>query len=297
MINRISYAIKQGFKQIVRNGTMTFASLFSITAMLLLLGVFFVALTNINMLMNEAKEQYNQVQLYLQDSVSYDTSQLMMENIGNMDNVETVSYLSKDEGMAQWKKKWGDNAYMLDWLPENPLPNTIIINVADIEKMDAVASAAGQFDGVEDVRYYKDAVKKLTSVTHAISLAGWIIIAFLIVICVVVVSNTVKLTVFARAEEIEIMKYIGATNWFVRGPFLVEGVAIGMVSALIAAGLCALMYIKIVETIGPNIFMIFRTSMVPADFLMLNLVQIFIAIGISVGACGSIISMRRFLDK
>ena len=70
-----------------------------------------------------------------------------------------------------------------------------------------------------------------------------------------------------------------------------------MVSALIAAGLCALMYIKIVETIGPNIFMIFRTSMVPADFLMLNLVQIFIAIGISVGACGSIISMRRFLDK
>lgn len=297
MINRISYAIKQGFKQIVRNGTMTFASLFSITAMLLLLGVFFVALTNINMLMNEAKEQYNQVQLYLEDSVSYETSQQMMEGIGSMDNVETVSYLSKDDGMAQWKKKWGDNAYMLDWLPENPLPNTIIISVKDIEKMDKVASAAGQLDGVEDVRYYKDAVKKLASVTHAVSLAGWIIIGFLIVICVVVVSNTVKLTVFARAEEIEIMKYIGATNWFVRGPFLVEGVAIGIVSALIAAGLCAIMYVKIIETIGPNVFMIFRTSMVPAKFLMLNVVQIFIAIGISVGACGSIISMRRFLDK
>ncbi len=297
MINRILYAVKQGFKQIVRNGTMTFASFFSITAMLLLLGLFFVVLTNVNMLMNDAKEQYNQIQLYLNDDVSNDAAQDMMSNIGSMENVDSVSYLSKEEGMEQWKKKWGDNAYMLDWLPENPLPNAIIVSVENIEMMDSVAAGLSKLQGIEDIRYYKEVVKKLTSVTHAISLAGWIIIGFLIVICVVVVANTVKLTVFARAEEIEIMKYIGATNWFVRGPFLVEGVAIGLVSSLIASALCAIAYAKIVAEIGPTVFIIFRTGMVPVDFLMLNLVQIFIAIGISVGACGSIISMRKFLDR
>ena len=110
------------------------------------------------------------------------------------------------------------------------------------------------------------------------------------------VSNTIKLTVFARSREITMMKYVGATNWFIRGPFLVEGMLIGMFSALISVGIIALTYSKISELIGQDVFIILSTPMVPVSFMTINLISIFLAVGISIGACGSIISMRRFLD-
>ncbi len=111
-----------------------------------------------------------------------------------------------------------------------------------------------------------------------------------------VVSNTIKLTVLAREREISIMKYIGATNWFIRGPFLVEGILIGILSSLISAGIVSFLYFKITELIGHEIFVMLSTTMVPGDFLTVRLIWIFLALGVSIGACGSIVSMRRFLD-
>ena len=120
--------------------------------------------------------------------------------------------------------------------------------------------------------------------------------AFLIIVSLVVVSNTIKLTVFARSREINIMKYVGATNWFIRGPFLAEGIIIGIISAGIAAGISNLIYSKIVDVIGAEVSNILSTPLAPVGFLSWNLLVIFIALGASIGACGSIISMRRFLD-
>ncbi|MEI3518681.1 MAG: FtsX-like permease family protein [Clostridia bacterium] len=119
---------------------------------------------------------------------------------------------------------------------------------------------------------------------------------FLIIVSIVVVSNTIKLTVFNRAHEISIMKYIGATNWFIRGPFLAEGIIIGIISAGISMGLATLMYKKLIEVVGPQIFSVLSMPMVPVNFLAYNFTWIFMALGISIGACGSIISMRKFLD-
>jgi cell division transport system permease protein len=127
--------------------------------------------------------------------------------------------------------------------------------------------------------------------------AAIVIMIFLIVVSVVVVSNTIKLTVFARAREISIMKYVGATNWFVRGPFLVEGIIIGIFSSLVSAGITYLIYSRIVATIGTKVMTILSSPLVPAGYLSLNLIVIFLAMGISIGACGSVISMRKFLDK
>ena len=122
------------------------------------------------------------------------------------------------------------------------------------------------------------------------------VMVFLVVVSVVVVSNTIKLTVFARAREISIMKYIGATNWFIRGPFLVEGIIIGIFASLVSAGITFLLYSKVVELIGTQVMTILSSPLVPAGYLAVNLICIFLAMGVSIGACGSIISMRRFLD-
>jgi len=111
-----------------------------------------------------------------------------------------------------------------------------------------------------------------------------------------VVSNTIKLTVFNRADEISIMKYVGATNWFIRGPFLVEGILIGIISAVISLAITYLVYDQIVDIISDQVYQMLSMPMVPVGFLIFNFAWIFLALGVSIGSCGSIISMRKFLD-
>ena len=291
-----SYGFKQALKQVGRNGAMSLASFFSIIAMTLILGVFFIALVNINLAMDKAKQDYDQIQVYLFDSTSLEDAENIQSELSAMPEVSEAYYLSKDEAMAEWKAEWGESAYLLDSLSTNPLPNAIVIKVAELEGASSVAERAGSFEGVEDVVYYQDTVDKLSKVTNALQIAAWVIMAFLVMVCVVVVSNTIKLTVFARAEEINIMKYVGATNWFIRGPFIIEGMLIGLISALISAGITGFLYSKIIEIAGEDIFLMFNMRLMPLDFFAINLLWIFVALGISVGAVGSLVSVRRFLD-
>ncbi len=296
MFNSIRYALKQGIVQVFRNRAMSIASMFSITAMLLILGLFFVLVVNINLAAESAKQEYDTIQVYLTDETTYDQAMTMIDETKALSGVETATYLSKEDALQDWKSDWGESAYLLDSLTSNPLPNSIVVKVANLESSDAVVNVLRTKAGVEDVKYYKETVEKLVRITDGIQIAALIIMVFLVVVSVVVVSNTIKLTVLARAREITIMKYIGATNWFIRGPFLVEGIMIGVVSALISGGIVALVYSKIVELIGQDLFLILSTPMVSGEFLTRNLIYIFVSIGVSIGACGSIISMRRFLD-
>ncbi|MGN0711080.1 MAG: permease-like cell division protein FtsX [Anaerovoracaceae bacterium] len=296
MFNSIRYTLKQAFVQVFRNRTMSIASIFSITAMLLILGLFFVVIVNINMAAESAKKDYDTVQVYLLDETTFEQADTIMSDMKRLSGVSQVSYLSKEDALEDWKADWGESAYLLDSLTSNPLPNSILVKVENLETSDAVVSALRAYPEVEDVKYYKETVEKLLKITDAIQIAAMIIMVFLIIVSVVVVSNTIKLTVIARAREINIMKYIGATNWFIRGPFLVEGIIIGIVSAGIAVAITAFVYGKIVELIGQDLFLILSTPMVSSSFLTKNLIYIFMAIGVSIGACGSIVSMRRFLD-
>ena len=198
--------------------------------------------------------------------------------------------------MDEFKTRWGENGYLLNSLQENPLPNSVVIMIGDLEKADSLAQKAATYDGVEDVKFYKDTVDKLLGATKFVQIAAIVVMIFLIIVSIVVVSNTIKLTVFNRANEINIMKYVGATNWFIRGPFLAEGIIIGVISAGISIGLSALIYRQIVKAIGDQLLSVLSMPMVPVGFLVYNFTWIFLALGISIGACGSMISMRKFLD-
>ncbi|HWQ77733.1 MAG TPA: permease-like cell division protein FtsX [Anaerovoracaceae bacterium] len=296
MLNSWGYAVKQAFKQVFRNRAMSVASMFSITAMLLILGLFFILVVNVNMVSETAKKQLDTIQVYLLDTTTYEQASAMVTQLSGTEGVKEAAYLSNEEAMAQWRAKWGDNAYLLDGLENNPLPNSLVIKVTVLEAADSVVAKVKTFDGIEDIKYYKDTVDQLMRVSKFMQAGAMIMIAFLVVVSVVVVSNTIKLTVLAREREIGIMKYVGATNWFIRGPFLVEGILIGILSSLISAGIISFLYHKINELIGHEIFVMLSTTMVPGDFLTIHLVWIFLALGVSIGACGSIVSMRRFLD-
>ena len=296
MLRSLTYNIKQGFTQIFRNRGMSLASIFSITAMLLILGLFFVIMVNVNMFTEAVKQDYDQIEVFLKDDTSQEEIMNIMSRMKTCDGVTEVEYRTKDEALEIMKQRWGESGYLLDTLGNNPLPSSILITVDSLDNAGKVAEYAGSFENVEDIQYYQETVEKLTDITNFLQIAALIIMGFLVVVSVVVVSNTVKLTVFARAKEIRIMKYIGATNWFIRGPFLAEGILIGILASAIATGLIALIYGKIVELIGAQVLAIVSCPLISVSYLTTNMVIIFLALGMSIGAWGSIVSMRRFLD-
>lgn len=295
-MTRVLYNIKQAFKQIGRNRGMSLASVFAITAMMLILGLFFIISVNVNVFTEVVKSDYDTVEVYLKDSVSKTDATDLMADLQKIKGVSKVNYRSKAQALEIMKKRWGDSGYLLDSLGQNPLPNSILIKVGDLSSANSVNKAVQDNKLVENTTYYKETIDKVTRITNALQIGALIIMLFLVVVSVVVVSNTIKLTVFARSREIEIMRYVGATNWFIRGPFLVEGILIGIISALISSGIIYGVYGKIVDAFGIKMMTMLSFPLVPTAVLCENLLVIFMALGIGIGACGSIISMRRFLD-
>ena len=295
MINMF-YNIKQALIQIGRNKGMSLASFFAITAMLLILGVFFSISININLFTEVIKQDFDTVEIYLEDDITEDNSDRLIMTFSELEGVKDVRYRTKDEALVIMKERWGESGFLLDSIGENPLPNSILVDVEDLDTAETVVKTANSTKGVESTKYFKETVDKLTRVTRFLQITSLIIMAFLVLISIVVVSNTIKLTVFARAKEISIMKYVGATNWFIRWPFLIEGIIIGVVSSLAAAGLVYLIYSRVIDIIGYRVMTILSSPLVSAAYLSKNLIIIFLSLGISIGACGSIVSMRRFLD-
>lgn len=296
MVKRFFYTLKQAFLQVFRNRAMSAASIFAIMAMLLILSLFFILVININTAAQAIQRDYDSIEIFMADDATKEQADVIINDMKSQKGVQNAYYKTKEEAMKEFKIRWGENGYLLNSLHENPLPNSVVIMIEDLESAENLAKMAAEYDGIEDVKFYKDTVDKLLEATRFIQIAAIVVMIFLIIVSIVVVSNTIKLTVFNRANEISIMKYVGATNWFIRGPFLAEGIIIGVVSAGISVGLSAFIYSKLIDSIGDQIFSVLSIPMVPVGFMTYNFAWIFLALGISIGACGSIISMRKFLD-
>lgn len=296
-MGRIGYNLKQAFSQMARNKGMYFTSVLAITAMMLILGLFFVAFVNVNLFTATIEKDYNVIQVYLAEGSSPETADAAGKSLESLDGVEKVEFVTKDQALVTLKDRWGDNGYLLDNLPKNPLPDSFMVYVKDKDAANAVAAAAPEIEGIDDVVYYRDTIEKLAKVSHFIEMGSLIAMAFLVIVSIIIVANTIKLTVFNREKEIGIMKYLGATDWFVRAPFIWGGIIVGTLSAFIAAGLTHLIYSKIVEIIGGDIMRIMSVTVVPASYLTKNILIIFLCLGVSIGVCGSIISIRKFLDR
>lgn len=297
MFSRLGYSIKQSFSQMGRNKGMYLTSVLAITAMMLILGLFFVAFVNIDLFTATINQNYNVVQVYIDDELSESEVEALGSELENLEGVDKAEYISSDEALKTLKKRWGDNGYLLDNMDENPLPSSYMVYVQDEDAASYVSKTAPDVDGVTDITYYQDTIDKLAKITHFVEVGSIIAMAFLIIISIIIVANTIKLTVFNREKEISIMKYLGATDWFVRAPFILGGVFIGVISSLVATGLIYLIYSRIINMIGSDIMRVLSVTLVPVNYLIINLLIIFSALGIGIGTVGSIISIRRFLAK
>ena len=292
----LGYTIKQAFIQFGRNRSMSAISIFAITCMMLILSLFFILFINVNAAAETIKGDYDSIEIFLLDETTEEQAQVMVDDMKQQDGVSDAYYKTKDQAMKEFKERWGENGYLLDSLEDNPLPNSVVIMIGDLEKADALAEHASEYEGIEDVKYYKSTVDKLLQASRSVQIASLVIMIFLIIVSIIIVSNTIKLTVFNRAEEISIMKYVGATNWFIRGPFLIEGILIGIISAGLSLGITYLVYTKLVDICADQVYQMLSMPMVPVGFLIYNFAWIFLALGVSIGACGSIVSMRKFLN-
>lgn len=295
-MSRVGYNVKQSFSQMGRNKGMYFTSVLAITAMMLILGLFFVAFVNVNVFARSIEKDYNVIQIYVKDGSSEELIQSVGTELGKTKGVDKVEFVSKDEAMESLKSKWGENGYLLENLPENPLPDSYLAYVSNKDAANSVAKAAPDIKGVDDVVYYRDTIEKLAQVSHFIEVGSLVAMAFLVIVSIIIVANTIKLTVFNREKEIGIMKYLGATNWFVKAPFIGSGIIVGVLSSIIATGLTYLIYTKIAGIIGSDIMRILSVSIVPAEQLMYVLLGAFLILGIGIGVIGSSISVRRFLN-
>lgn len=295
-MSRVGYNLKQAVSQMGRNKAMYFTSVLAITAMMLILGLFFVAFVNVNMFAKSIEKDVNVVQIYIKDGSSEEVTKAVGTALEKTDGVDRTEFVTKADAMEALKKKWGDNGYLLENLPENPLPDSYVVYVSDKDAANSVAASAPKIDGVEDVVYYRDTIEKLAQISHFIEVGSLVAMGFLVIVSIIIVANTIKLTVFNREKEIGIMKYLGATNWFVKAPFIWGGIFVGVLASVFATGLTYLIYTKITGIIGSDITRILSVTVVPADQLTNILLGMFLCLGIGIGVIGSSISIRRFLN-
>lgn len=274
-----------------RNGWMTLASVTVVVLTLLILGSFIAVNLNIVEITNSIKDQVELI-VYLEDEVDADE---LREQIMQFPRIQQLIYVSKEDALDRMREQLGDGiTEALDG--RNPLPASFEIQAIDPEDIPALALSIGVLPGVEGVDYGQQVVEKLFQFTRVLQVFGLIVIVSLAVMALFLIANTIKLTVFARRKQIGIMKFVGATDWFIRWPFILEGVFLGLLGALIS-------YLVVFYGYG---FLYFRASawlyenflsvsMASPEQVGMELLKILFALGAGIGALGSGISVRKFL--
>lgn len=295
-IKTISYIFKEGFKNVWRNRAMSMASITSVAATLVILGIIFMLVININSMAQGAKDQFDSIQVYLSDTLTEEQITAIGTQLNGVEGVKESKFQTKQEAMQKFKQEWGDKGYLLDDLDSNPLPNSYIITLTDIGFAKHVVEQVKQIKGIEDVKYYQDVINKMIKVTTFIRNIGMAVISILIVISTMIIHNTIKLAVNSRRREINIMKYVGATNWFVRLPFLLEGTILGISGSIIAITLMFFLYRYTYNVFTSEFYVLIAAYIVGVRYMIMDLLLLFVVIGAGIGALGSLISMRKYLE-
>lgn len=295
-IKSFKYTFTESFKNIWRNGIMSVASTTSVAAALLILGMIFILIVNINSITGGAREQYDSIQVYIVDGVSDEEVKVLGEKIKALDNVKEVRYQTKDEALKEMQDSWQDSGYLLDGLENNPLPNSFEVRFYNISAVPRIAEDIKKMDGVEDVKYYKDIIEKMTNLSEMIRNIGMVIIFALLLLSTFIINNTIKLAVNARRREINIMKYVGATNWFVRWPFFIEGTLLGLLGSVIALAIVMVLYTYVYGIMENQFYALIAAYIVNPSVIFKDLLLIFGVVGMGIGALGSLMSMRKYLN-
>ena len=294
--NIFTYLIGEGFKNILKNKKSTAASLMIMCATMIIFGVFFMVGENVNHFVREV-ESAQGIQVFINTDATDEQIKEIGEKISSLDGVNTTTFVSKEEGLDQLKERFKEKEYLLDTYKENNiLPDSYVVTLTDLNLSSQVQEQIMQFDNIKRITSRDETVTTLINLANGIRIITGVILMLLIVISIFIIANTIKLTVHARRKEISIMKYVGATNNFIRWPFIVEGIIIGILAGIISMTIIGGAYGFVADKIVNSGFMQITNMSLVSFSDMFNLILIiYLLLGIGIGVLGSTISMRKYL--
>ncbi len=274
---------------------MSVAAIGSVFAALLVIGIFITIVLNIDYLATELESQV-EIKVYINDGLSTEVVDTMNEDIKELGGVENSSFISKEKALEEFSEQLGENSNLLEGLEDdNPLADSFIVTLKDPKMASNVTMAISAMSNVENVVYGKEELEKLLNVTYLLRVGSLAIVAILVLISIFIISNTIKLTVFARRKEIGIMKYVGATDGFVKGPFFIEGILMGLIGSLISMAVISIGYYYGSGYIEQQSLGLISINLLPMKNIVYSLSFLLAIIGIVIGSAGSMISIRKFL--
>jgi len=271
---------------------MSLASIGTVSACLVIFGLFALFSINLNYIGEQIQSQC-EIQIFLDEDISDKQKEDIGRRLRNDENVKQCVLETREQALENFKKQLEENADLLDGFEkDNPLRDSYKITLNDIKKSEEVVNKIKDMKGIAKIENRKEIFDKLISVTDLIKNVSFWTMILLAVISVFIISNTIKLAVFARRREINIMKFVGATDWFIRWPFIIEGMFIGLIGTMVAFGLIAYSYLSILDMISHS-FDIFK--LMSFTEIYQGLLIIFIMVGMAIGIVGSTISIRKYL--
>ena len=280
-----------------RNFGMTTASIVSITFVLIIFGIISLLVLNVEEIVHESGEKLQKIVVFLDDGLTEDQIQNLGKEFQNMEGVTKVDYTSKDQALEDMKDRLKGDEYILEGLPNNPLPVSFTLHLKNLDNGYRVAKQSEKMDGVYKVQYYNDLVNRMLKVYQGVRYGGAGIITVLFIISMVLIHNTIRIALQNRSKEIQIMRYVGANNYYIRGPFLVEGILFGLFAGLLATLVLFFAYQFVFNRFNPQLINVLGIGLFSPDrSLSLDLAIILASLGMGIGYLGSIISVTRHLD-
>ncbi len=294
--NSIKYFVKEGFTNLFRNRLMTVASIAIVSACILIMSFSYCLVSNLSYILKQIEDNVG-IAVFLEDDLDADAVNEINEKINKIDHIESVFYISPDEALEEFKEEWDTDGILDGFDSENnPLSKSFEINLEDIKYQDEVLSQLESIDGIRNIRHAQMGTELLLKANKFISIFGGFVIIVLGLLSVLIIMNTIKISVFTRKVEINIMKFVGATDWFIRWPFVIEGIIIGAVGALIPLIISWPTYSQIVAVIYDK-FPVIKDLVVfhyTSDIFSF-LIPFSLIFGIALGVGGSIFSIRKHL--
>lgn len=288
----LSYLTKEGFRNVWVNRLMSLASVTVLMACLVIIGLGAMLFFNINALLDKIESQ-NVIMVYIEDGTTDEQIEKLSKDIYGLGNIEDCIFVSKEEAFENSKKELGEDSALLEGM-ENPMPDAYKVVVTDMTLFKQTVTGLKGLEHIENVRENSDVAEKLIDIRQAVTIviAGMVLLLF--IVSLFIIANTIRITMFSRRLEISIMKAVGATNWFIRWPFMIEGIVIGIISSLVSMGVLAGLYYG-VAYVFEDLLALFKPVAFGqyAGYIFL----LFAVIGMFTGSVGSLFSMGRYLKE
>ncbi|MBQ2827692.1 MAG: permease-like cell division protein FtsX [Clostridia bacterium] len=291
----LGYLTKEGFKNIWLNRLMSVASISVLLSCLVMMGIAFMLIVNMQEIITNIEDS-NVIVAFVDDNADDETVAKVRTDLMKIENVKDCEFVSKEEAFEEQLDALGGDRTLFEGM-DNPLPDSYRVVLDDLTLFDSTLRQIENTDNIQSVREDRELSQQVASIRKTVTYISFGVIIILLIVSLFIISNTIKITMFSRRLEIKIMKSVGATSWFIRWPFMIEGMSLGVISGVLSLGVVWGVYELVARSIGGSFSLFMSSGIVPFKDHALFILVAFLAVGIITGAFGSAVSISKYLKE